>query len=317
MKSIAMSLVLAAVGIVAAQSKPFGTPEQRVIEQKGGTKAGESHEGQEAQQPSPVTVIVQQDNAAQPNAGNKNSGEDVDLERKIVKYTGYLVWVGIATVFFIGYQSWATAQAAKAARDGVELQISKERGRVKIGVQDAKVFAAPSQNIATWLENYGPSIAFVKEFRARYLATPDRIVVPDYSNCKLVAFNEWVKPEYTKSVSEQGQVKYGIVPMEPFKPFTEDDVMDIRKELSFIHFYGFARYRDLFDRNWRVNIHVRWKMRWGGTTEGTIMAWWETKDLREADNTDVSEDVPTPKWWKFHGLRKAIEAIKQTGQNPN
>ena len=171
----------------------------------------------------------------------------------------------------------ATKKIATATQDSVEAVMSKDRARIKIMVQPAKVVSGP-QMIACWLENYGPTTGFIKEFRARLLRISERDIVPDYDKCRLMLFNESILGN-----AKMGRVRCVI--MEPDDPLTEDDVMSLRTEKSFIHFYGFATYRDVFERDRKVTIHIRWFMRWGGTFKGMIMEYWDPVGLPE-ENAD-------------------------------
>jgi hypothetical protein len=79
-----------------------------------------------------------------------------------------------------------------------------------------------------------------------------------------------------------------LIPLEP-DGSTEDQIIEIKKGNLFVHFYGFVRYEDLFDRKWRRRIHLRWAMRWGGTSEGMIMEWWEPAGSKEEN--EETEDT--------------------------
>ncbi len=225
---------------------------------------------------------------------------------------GIATWALILTLGAIWWQSWETRKSAKAAKDGVEMQISKERARIKIIVQDVKGVVSGNQVVVVWQENYGETTAFLKECRVRYVRA-EREIVPDYTKCRTVALNQQVPPEIRRPASEQKQG--ALILLEPSDILTEEEALSVRKEESFLHVYGFARYRDLFDRNWRVNIHLRFRMLWGGTFPGKVNAWWEIVGLSE-ENADLPDNPPVRRWWKFEWLREAIE--KQTGaQNPN
>jgi hypothetical protein len=157
----------------------------------------------------------------------------------------------------------ATKEIAEATQNSVEAVISKERARIKIIAQPLKIVVGPKV-VACWLENYGPTPAFVRDLRVKFLYTAIRDFVPDYSQCQLAFYDE----------SVQGN-----------NPLTEDQVMSIRKGESFLHFYGFANYRDVFERDRRTTVHIRWFMRWGGQLEAQIMEYWELVGTPE-ENAD-------------------------------
>jgi len=65
--------------------------------------------------------------------------------------------------------------------------------------------------------------------------------------------------------------------------------MTVSEGKSFIHFYGFVRYRTIVERKMRVNVHLRWTMQWGGVIERQIMEWWEPVGPLE-ENRDMEDE---------------------------
>lgn len=104
----------------------------------------------------------------------------------------------------------ATKKIAEATQDSVEALIAKDRARIRIVVQPLKIVAGP-QLVASWLENYGPTPAFVTEFRARFLHVPERDIVPDYKKGTLAIYGEPIKANETAG-------KGIAVVMEPVAP---------------------------------------------------------------------------------------------------
>lgn len=110
-------------------------------------------------------------------------------------------------------------------------------------------------------------------------------LAPDYSKCNEVFYSESIEP---KSCFGAGFLRW----LEPTATLTEQQVMDIRNGKSSIHFYGFAKYQDIFGHHKRTTVHLRWEMRWGGMVEGQIMEWWEPVG-QPWENTDTVEDNPS------------------------
>jgi hypothetical protein len=196
----------------------------------------------------------------------------------------WILIVATATCAVIIWQVIEMRRATQVMRDtlisqkeAVNATISKERGRLRLVIQPASVVAGP-QLVVCGLENYGPTPVFLIESRAIFIHVPDRNLTPDYARCKLVAYSETIQAN-----TQLG--KGSVIPMDPFEPLSEADVMSLRTEKSFLHFYGFADYRDVFDRKRRATIHVRWYMRWGGQLEGQIMQYWDPVGP-QADNDD-------------------------------
>jgi hypothetical protein len=105
-----------------------------------------------------------------------------------------------------------------------------------------------------------------------------RNLTPDYTQFKLVTYSEIIQANARMD-------KSAVIPIDPFELLSETDVLSLRIEKSFLHFYGLADYRDVFDRKRRATIHVRWYMRWGGQPEGQIMQYWDPVGS-QADNDD-------------------------------
>lgn len=180
-----------------------------------------------------------------------------------------LVVVAGITGAFIAWQAWETRKTAKASVSGIELIISKDRARISINVNNINPCSqeAGFNSASALIENTGPTQAFVKDFRARLVRTSEKEVPANYSECH-VAF-------YHESIQGHSRYKNGFLfNLEPNPFMTTDEVIEVHKEQSFIHFYGFADYRDVFDRNRRTTIHLRWTMKWGGVIPGEIIGWW-------------------------------------------
>ena len=173
-------------------------------------------------------------------------------------------------------QNRTMQESVAVARNAAEVEMEKERARLKIVVLDI-IPQVSLKVVVCHLENYGGTPAFISNFGVRFLFSLVRDVVPDYSLCQQVL--------YADSLQVSKSTKHFLVQLEPIDPLTDDDVMKIRKDEAFIHFYGFVKYQDVFKRDRQTTIHVRWTMRWGGTMEGMIMQWWEPVGLPE-ENAD-------------------------------
>jgi hypothetical protein len=192
------------------------------------------------------------------------------------------IGVAIETLNVLRDQTDATRIAAVATKDSVEMMIRKERARVKIAIQKIHPQSTElgSQGTFCTLENYGATTGFVEKCSARLVLLPEENIAPDYAKCRTIFSGESVKPDSQPD-------KSAFVTLDP-DMLSEEQVTSIRKSELFVHFYGIVRYRDLFDRRWRSTVHLRWTMRWGGTTEGMIMAWWEPVGTAE-ENADVED----------------------------
>lgn len=97
-------LLVATVGIVIGQSMP----EQRVAKENRSSKAEKSESGDDTAKPSPnVTVVVKQENAPEHQAADNQSDENIDIQRKVVALTRWLVIVGFIQACILAGTIWA------------------------------------------------------------------------------------------------------------------------------------------------------------------------------------------------------------------
>jgi hypothetical protein len=96
-------LVLATVGIIAAQS----APEQRVTKEQKSLTAEKPATANDKQGDSKVTVIVKQENAASDNSKKEQDDENIKIQRRIAIFTALLVIVGLIQAVVL----WLTIKA--------------------------------------------------------------------------------------------------------------------------------------------------------------------------------------------------------------
>ncbi|HUK25332.1 MAG TPA: hypothetical protein VLV49_12190 [Terriglobales bacterium] len=120
--------------------------------------------------------------------------------------------MGIITAFVIGWQSVETRRAAKAANRGIEIQISKERARIRVDVEKLALVGsnrAGGFNAALCkLTNYGHTEAFIDDFRATLVLAADKDIPANYASCK--------QHPYRESIDAQGRTPgFMMVALEP------------------------------------------------------------------------------------------------------
>ena len=249
----------------------------------------------ETQQPAPAVTITTNESCT--HYEQKREDKPQGWHKLVAWPEGIVTWAIILTLGAIIWQSSETRRAAIAANRAIEIQISKERARLKIGVEDISPMSrqnnAPFSNIALcWLHNHGATVAFIDDFRARYIRTTNKQIAVEYDKCKQLLYGG--EP---LNANERTKFVFGL-PLEPSPFLSDDEVIEIRKaESSFLHFYGYVRYRDAFERKRRRTVHVVWIMRWGGKMEGQIMQWWEQwEQFSRADNDDIEEPRSKRRW---------------------
>jgi len=176
----------------------------------------------------------------------------------------------------------ANAEAARlnaeAGKAMVELLISKDRARIQIIAGNVPVVGDTEIGIRCYLNNVGPTMAFI-EGGGVVLLDAGRDIEVDYARCVNIPFVGNV-PANSRTPTEF------VITLQPKTIITNAQVLEIREGKSFIHCYGYVGYRDVFEHLHRVQLHLRWTMRWGGMIEGQIMEWWETVGKPE-ENSDI------------------------------
>jgi hypothetical protein len=216
------------------------------------------------------------------------SDENVDIQKTLAKYTELLVFVGLITAIAITWQSYETRRNADFTKRSVESAMNKERARVEIMAADVILDTqGGNSGVGVTLKNSGPTMAFLEEGMVRLLMA-GREVEPNYAECINLGF---VGTLAERSTTPNQRVIF----LQPESILTQAQILEIRQEQSFIHFYGFVRYRDVYDRIHKVRIHLRWVMRWGLQMQGQIMEWWELSERRE-ENSDTEEKSPKKSW---------------------
>jgi hypothetical protein len=106
-------LLVATVGIVIAQS----TPEQRAAKENRNAKAEKSERGDNNPKSSPnITVVVKQENASEHQAADHQSEENIDIQRKVVALTRWLVIVGFIQACILAGTIWAICTQTGTSR---------------------------------------------------------------------------------------------------------------------------------------------------------------------------------------------------------
>ena len=184
----------------------------------------------------------------------------------------------VAQMEIMQKQARATEIAAHAATKSADALISKERARIEIIAGKVQVASGTGIGISCYLNNVGPTTAFIEDGGVACVEAAKEIEV-NYEECIKIPFVGNI-PANSRTPTQF------LVPLRPKFMLTNDEVLQIRNGNSFVHFYGYIRYRDVFDRSRRVQVHLRWFMRWGGMIQGQIMEWWEPAGKPE-DNKDA------------------------------
>jgi ribosomal protein L12E/L44/L45/RPP1/RPP2 len=209
----------------------------------------------------------------------KLSGQKTDeLIKQATAQAGALIKVAAATE----QNAKAAMASADALRASVETTMNKERARVRfdLGNVIAQNKSVGPNAISCLISNYGSSIAFISDSKARYYVS----AVPDDA----IEDNQCAQLMYAESLQPNTNSFQFLTYLQPDAYLDADQVASIRSRTMFLYFYGFIKHQDIFERNWRTTVHMCWRIRLGGIIEGSVTDYWEPVG-RPEDNTEVEE----------------------------
>ena len=177
----------------------------------------------------------------------------------------------------------AANKSADAANKNIEIVTNKERARLQIIAGNVPVVSNAAIGVLCHLNNVGPTMAFLEGGGMALVLTAGEITI-DYARCVAIPLVGTV-PANSRTPNEF------LITLQPDPIITDAQALEIRERKLFIHCYGYVRYRDVFDRRWRVRLHLRWFMRFGGMIQGQIMEWWELAGTLE-ENSDTEDITP-------------------------
>ncbi len=247
------------IGISAAQ----GPPKQGVTEHErslNAEKTKQTNQGHETAD-KVASPTANQPSAHALDTQTPNSSEDVDVQRKLVKFTGYLVIVGIIQAVILGCTIWAIRHQAatdkNSERAWITIQpaiLSPELRAIweqsdqvsKDGRLEPFVHMFPAI-----IRNVGSTPAKIDEIAMRYE------LLDSLSELKEV-------PNYENKIPQNG---YLLVPNEESVVqtiltdrtggggmLTKQQVAAINTQKSFLYAYGFVAYRDVYERHCETQV---------------------------------------------------------------
>jgi hypothetical protein len=113
-------LIILAFIIVAQQ--PAKPPESDGIPKTASSQVSEKPDSAKRNNDSPINGSASATQTASHDKNTAPTDENINIQRKLVLFTGLLVVVGFITAGAIIWQSWETRKAADAAKRSVELQ---------------------------------------------------------------------------------------------------------------------------------------------------------------------------------------------------
>jgi hypothetical protein len=239
-------------------------------------KASEPKQPGPKTQPTPssaanVNVINQQPSAAQENGPREHPQGYLsrlvapeNLLNIALVVAGFIgICVAIKTLRALKLQARIMARqtalarmAAETAKDNVELIIKKERATLAFDLSDIKWHNPP-----------------VPPFNSAISGATYKILFFGYTPAYIVDSSVWVFVDTSKEppneptrspiaipkiISSNMDMAAQTAPIWPLF-FEPEQLEAIRKGLSFIHFHGYIKYRDQFDKQRQTTIKCRWE----------------------------------------------------------
>jgi hypothetical protein len=132
----------------------------------------------------------------------------------------------------------ATRKAAEATQKSVEIIINKERARIvvkpdKLSLREGSLIYAVEYKVF----NYGPTFAFIDQNRAEVKISADRSL-PQREFAFPMSLPEAIGPD-TEGIKQNAFFLQNV-------RLDKGEIERILKEESFVHFFGFIKYRDVF-----------------------------------------------------------------------
>jgi hypothetical protein len=168
----------------------------------------------------------------------------------------------------------AANDSAKAAQDNIDLFINKERARLRVHVKNFELRQESGVNITLdtppepiqmfrdiqahvvsyEVSFYGPTPAFVLESRAIAKLRELKEPVIDYRKEEGLYM---YLPEIIDSGTTLETLHALLLPKVILE---ESDIERIQKGALFVHFYGFIKYNDAFEKSRTTSFHLRWEV---------------------------------------------------------
>jgi hypothetical protein len=232
LQAVTLCFVLAAVGVsLASQSKPPGTPKQRVAKSDSGSGAQNSDTASKDAGNFPnVTVVVKPDES--------KDDENIAIQRKLAHFTLCLVVVGFIQAVILTATVWVLRSQITTSRH-------IERAWVFVTIGELPPFTSDPSTIAfMWIkptiQNYGRTPARLTKVVARYQTMPMSGLPPQALPAK---------PEYPADQTATIEGKDILLPpniaSQPINvPVTPEQLTAARRGEVALYIHGFVSYLD-------------------------------------------------------------------------
>jgi hypothetical protein len=333
--AITLCLLFIAVGVLARNGAPQGTPKQGITKQETSKKGQEQPQAQSNNHPTPSAVPT----APQPAAPSCNEAcqqgrENLKIQNRLALLTFGLVVVGAFQVGGMIWQAilirqtrsdvhrqaeWMETQAgymrdqtetlkdsvkaAQASADAASAQIqlmkNKERGRLRIEFDKPDLVHGPDPD-----NGYELPFRLILDGTTQVYITESSCFIGIHVSGDPVGDPWWNWLGVPKTITPEDRIYKGTATIltdekpwgEPITGVDEARVALVREDKLHVFARGFVLYEDIFDGIWGVRFNLKWQ--------------YSTK-FPSFDEVDLSSG-----WWASIGDNGEYKAEKQR-PNPN
>ncbi len=272
-----------------------------------GRESTKSHQDQKASADVPPSS---DERSAEQKAADANQfRENIEIQRKLVTATlalvavgilqaGVLVWQAIAlsrTLSGIKRQAdimerhtdilkesvEATKSNAEATKENIELIIRKERARLRVDVKALDLtMAGLAHTVGYTVRLHGSTEAHVLECGAEAYVSDSAQPSADSTYIFPMGIPEAITPE-SRVINKSALIR-------PKIKLDQADIDSIYAKKAFVHFHGFIKYKDVFDRPpHETRFRYLWKVTdLSGLAVGRPFSYW-TKCGSPSDNSET------------------------------
>lgn len=204
--------------------------------------------------PATVTLINNESPETHPEKTNNNPPK---WYAAIKRPEWWLVFVGFATLGFVGWQAYETRRAVEVAQDNVKVFISKERARLRIDLKSLNLVVEEGgyYTVDFTISIHGTTAAYIGQTRCVAYKTPQ-----EYIN----------EPELGQAImfpihSLPNVVRPDSPPIESWAlldsagSYKESILSEIKQGRLFVGIRGFIKYKDAFDNDRETRFRYVWK----------------------------------------------------------
>jgi hypothetical protein len=248
-------LIPVAVVVFGLAQQPMKSPETKRVPEGASPQIGNQSNHTTNNKQTPNNDIQPKSTQAENGAKNAEvADENIQIQGKLVLFTGLLVLVGAITAGVIGWQSFETRRAANAAIRNIDILVDKERAKLTIQINNLvyQLVGAggfPATFVTGKIWNYGQSKAIL--LSAEIGAAVDNSPKP---NPKLDIAPIARIPDII-TLDSRPDWQAAILP----KQLTDADFQAVAEGKMFVRFFALIKYRDIFNIERETSFYRVWK----------------------------------------------------------